>query len=142
MEVGQYPIIDINLLFTPEGNIEEQLHCAAVECNEFGNSLDLFLRLKSLSDAIESTMPILKESALRIAQREKEFMGIKLGFRQNKTYEYSDPIVLELQKKISERQALAKHAFTLGLPGVVVPETGEFIEAAKIKTSSESILLK
>lgn len=137
-----YPVIDLNALFTPESNIESTLTEAALESNEYGNSLDLYMRLRTVSDSIENAMSLLKESALRIAQREKEYKGIPLTIRLNRTYEYNDPVIENLRNQIKEREALAKQAFTSNIEGIVVPETGEYIAAAKIKTSSESIQIK
>lgn len=139
---SNYPIININDLFTPESNIENLLTEAANESNEFGDSLDLFMRLKVLSDYCSDAMEILKPSAIRIAGRNKEFLGIPLTIRANKTYEYDDEVIVDLRKQIKTREEWAKQAFTSNLSGIVIPETGEFVAAAKIKTASESIQIK
>ena len=111
--------IDINHIFTPESNIHLMTDMA-IETNETGNSLDLYMRLKALNESIEEALKILHPSAMNIASREREYMGFSLSVVAKKSYSYEDPVIAELEEKIKKRKELARQALSLGIETVGV----------------------
>lgn len=133
-----YMKIDINHIFTPESNIHLMTDMA-IETNETGNSLDLYMRLKALNESIEEALKILHPSAMNIASREREYMGFSLSVVAKKSYSYEDPVIAELEEKIKKRKELARQALSLGIETIIVQETGEIVPAAIVTGSSEYI---
>lgn len=113
------------------------------------NPLDAVIQLRALRDAVDRALDLLQDAAIDEAEMygrdDSERFGVKFQVRNARTYYEFDHDTKWAEIKAAEQelaeQRKKREKFLCSLEDAVVdPETGEFVEPARIKSVAKTSL--